>query len=506
MYLGYAMNLNLYDVHEFLQHNYQGSRLGYIAPLHFLMENLGTFEGRLTYVVFLYSSYVFSVMIMAKYFLNTTIERMLVCFIFILNPGFSSSVFYGGADGPAAVQLLLAVSFLTCAIYSDGQIKKNALATLSGLFLILSVSSHIFAAIPCILIFPMLFYHFSAKRLILPLVFGISSTLYILNVIGYQFGLDEFYLSYSIPWAKTSLFDSRGVKLVDPLGHRIRNAVFWIPIVMTILSFRYFVPKLPSREDKNYFLILMAFINIFGPIITYSLYDILTKGNTIVTPAYFNIIYPSFVFGLVCLVSLNIKTFGGDVSNNSVKDMKRKRYSLISILLASVFFNFTSNHNQSALSYNNVNSESFFRSEIAFMERIKSGELDTKKAKFIFIGMGVEDEGNPRVYRDYWKHAPRHQDYLDSLVGLLLWDRSILLRLLPEDDFKIRSLNSHKNTPLVILGRNKNEVQRLAGAFQRFLSGYTSANAECYDDKYYPWCFIHFEYRKQLKDGLQIRD
>lgn len=495
MYLGYAMNPNIYNVHDLVAHNYQGSRLGYIVPLHFLMENFGIFQGRLIYVVFLYSAYIFSVIVLAKFFINKTVERILVCILFILNPGFISSIFYGGSDGPAAVQLLLAVSLLICAINSGAQFKKNVYIIFSGFFLILSFSSHIFAAIPFFLFFPALIYHSSAKRLLLPLVFGMASALYLCNFIGFQFGLDEFYFSYSIPWAKNSVLNGIGSSFVDPLDHRIRNAVFWIPILITILSFRFVIPKFPSWGTKNFSLMLIAVINIIGPITICTLYDIVTKGNTIATPAYFNTMYPSFIVGLVCMTSLNIKMLGGDVCTNSLKYIKRIRCCLISILLASLFVNFTANHIRSVFSYYDVDSKSFYRSEIAFMERIKSRDLDTRKAKFVFTAAGVEGEGNQRVYKDHYKRSPRYQDYLDSLVGLFLWDRSILLRLLPENDLeKQYSINSQKNTPLVFLGRNKDEVHRLVKRFEKFLRGYTPTHYECYDDKYYPWCFVGYEY------------
>ena len=495
MYLGYAMNPNIYNVHDLVAHNYQGSRLGYIVPLLFLMEDFGIFDGRLIYVVFLYSAYIFSVMVLAKCFINKTVERMLVCMLFILNPGFISSIFYGGADGPAAVQLLLAVSLLICAINSGAQFKKNVFAILSGVFLILSVSSHIFAAVPCFLIFPALIYHLNAKRILLPLVFGMAYALYLCDHIGYQLGLDKFYFLYSLPWAKISVFKGVGAAFVDPLDHQIREAIFWIPIFITMLFFWFVIPKFPSRGAKNFSLMLIAVINIIGPIIICTLYDVVTKGNTIATPAYFNIIYPSFVLGLVCMISLNIKTLGSDVCTNSSKYIKRIRCCLMLILLASIFFNFTADHIQSVFSYNNVDSESFYRSEIAFMDRIKSRGLDTRKVKFVFTAAGIEGEGNPRVYKDYYKRSPRYQDYLDSLVGLFLWDRSILLRLLPENDLeKQHSINPKKKEPLVFLGRNEDEVHRLVKRFEKCLRGYSPTNYECYDDKYYPWCFVDYEY------------
>ncbi len=499
MYLGYAMNPRIYNVHPLMVHNYQGSRLGYIVPLNFLMENFGIFDGRLIYVVFLYSAYIFSVMVLARFFINKTVERILVCILFILNPGFISSIFYGGADGPAAVQLLLAVSLLICAITSGAQFKKHVCAFLSGFFLLLSVSSHIFAAVPCVLIFPALIYHLSAKRLFLPLVVGMASALYLCTFIGDQFGLDKLYFLYSLPWAKHSIFTGIGKMFVDSLDHRISNAIFWIPIFITILFFRFVIPKFPSWRAKTFSLMLIAVINIIGPIMIYTFYDVVTKGNTFVSPAYFNTVYPSFVVGLVCMISLNIKTLGGDVCTNSSQYIRRIRCCLILILLTSIVFNFTANHIRSVFSYNNVDSESFYRSEIGFMERIKSTGLDTRKAKFVLTAIGVKGEGNPRVYKDHYNGSPRYQDYLDSLVGLFLWDRSILLRLLPENDLEKYSIKPQKNTPVVFLARNKDEVHRLVKRLEKFLRGYTPTNYECYDDKYYPWCFVEYEYELPLE-------
>ena len=92
----------------------------------------------------------------------------------------------------------------------------------------------------------------------------------------------------------------------------------------------------------------------------------------------------------------------------------------------------------------------------------------------------------------------RYFDYLDSLAGLFLWDRSIALRLEPNIDLKKVSLKSQENIPIVFLGRNKAEVQRLVTSLSGFLGGSTAGAYQCFSDNDYPWCFIEFGYHNDV--------
>ena len=114
MYLGYAINPEIYKVYPFLAHNYQGSRLGYILPQIFILRIFGETNGREIYVLILYLAYFFSVMTLIGFFIKKNVERALLSVLFIFNPVFISSIFYGYVDGPVTVQLLVAISFAFC--------------------------------------------------------------------------------------------------------------------------------------------------------------------------------------------------------------------------------------------------------------------------------------------------------------------------------------------------------------------------------------------------------
>jgi len=310
MYFGYAINPEIYNVYPFSPQNYQGSRLGYILPQYFILRIFGETNGREIYVLILYLAYFFSVITLIGFFIKKNVERTFLSILFIFNPGFISSIFYGGADGPAAVQLLVAISFFVCAIQSTSSFRRNLLVFCSGFFLILSVSSHIVAFIPVFLIVPTLLYLLKAARHLVIMICGGLSAMFICNFYGYQFGLDRFYFLYSLPFAEISLFSGIGKDFVKPFTYLINDSIFWLPVILSILFFFILNRNLFFLQGKQFPLLVASLLNLIGPIIIYTLFDVFTSGNMLVSPTYFNIVYPSFLVGLVLMFSLDTETTG----------------------------------------------------------------------------------------------------------------------------------------------------------------------------------------------------
>jgi hypothetical protein len=491
MYVGYAINPAIYKVFSFSAHNYQGSRLGYILPFQLLLSIFGYINGRTVYVFILYFSYVLSVITLARFFIIQEVERMLVCILFIANPIFTSSIFYGGADGPAAVQLIVAALFLVYAARVKKQFNKEFFSFLSGSFVALSVSSHIFALIPTILLIPALLYVLKSGRFIYSITLGGVATICICNFYGYQLGLDKFYLLYSLPWARASL-GGIGTNFAEPFSNKIQYLIFWCPVLLSTPFFFFIRRKLLSSKDKLHSLWVASWLNLIGPFTIYLLFDRFTGGNTLVTPAYFNIVYPSFIVGLILMVSLNLETTS-DSFTTGLAGLSPLRLILLTLVCVSLSITFLSSHSKSTLTYNSGESKDFYRSEVSFVDRFKLSGLNAVKLQFIYEAKGPEGENDSRVYKDFHKGSRRYFDYLDSLTGLFLWDRSIALRLQPNTDLKeLKFRLKETNAPVIFLGRSKAEVHKLFFALSKFLVGYTSSNVQCYEDKNYPWCFVAY--------------
>lgn len=497
MYIGYAINPVIYKTFAFAAHNYQGSRLGYILPMQLMVTLFGNESGRIVYVCALYVIYLFSIFSITKFFIKETIEKVLLNIFFVFNPCFVSGIFYGGADGPAAVQLVLAISLLLFATRISALFRRNLILFISGFFLVLSISSHIFSVVTAVLIIPILVYLYGRKNFAVWLTLGGSFCMFICNYFGYQLGLDQFYLLYSLPWAKVSMFGGVGAKLAEPFFVNVEKFFVWYPLLFAIA---FFVLINRSRIfRKNNFTTYMAgsLVMMVGPIVTFTFYDFATGGNTLVTPAYFNIIYPSFIVGLTLMVSLTGEAAKEESLSRILRYRNRTRGALISLVAVSLVVACTSEHLKSVFTYNNVRSHDLYCAEVSFVERMTSLGLDTNKFKLVFKAVGPEAEQSVRVYKDYHKGKKRYQDYLDSLAALFLWDRSIALRLTHNADLSKSILHTTKNdVPFVFLGRDKKEVQELIGTFQKFLDGYVSDNYECFSNEAYPWCFVSFRYFK----------
>ena len=492
MYLGYAINPEIYKVYPFAAHNYQGSRLGYILPQYFILRIFGETNGREIYVLILYLAYFFSVMTLIGFFIKKNVERTLLSVLFIFNPVFISSIFYGYADGPAAVQLLAAISFLVCASKSISPFIRNGFYFFSGFLLILSISSHIFALIPALLIVPAFLYLLKVTKPTVTIIFGGLSAMFICNYYGYQFGLDRFYFLYSLPFAKIALFSGIGRIFADPFTVQVKNFLLWLPVILSILFFFILNRNLSTLQGKQFPLLVVSLLNLIGPVVIFTLFDVFTGGNTLVTPFRFSIVYPSFLVGLVLMFSLDIETTGkNDVIN--ISKTYQTRTALVFLVCVSLILTFSASYTRSLFSWNSVKSIDLYRSEVSFMERFRSYGINARKNQIIYTAIGPVGEGDPRVHKHYYGGSRQYFDYMDSLTSLFLWDRSTAARLKPNTDFKKVSLKLNKDIPIIILGRSKAEVRKLVIQLSRFLIRYTAGPYECFDDNSYPWCFIEFK-------------
>jgi len=492
LYTGYAINPDIYKIYPFQLNAYHGSRLGYIFPLHLFSQAFGDLHGRALYVLSLYLAYSVSVLIVVGFFLKKEIERILVCTILLFNPVFISSILYGGVDGPASVQFIVSIALLIGATHSNRSLTKILLSFLSGIFLALSLSSHVFMLIPALLVIPGLVFLYRISKLLVVMAFGAAITITLCALVGLQFGIEQFYFLYSVGWAKKSLGGS-GSDFSQPFYFWIKNSIFWLPVILSILLCLGIRRDIKAQNRKQITLWILSLLNLVGPATLYIIFDVFIGGNLLGTPSYFNIVFPSFFIGFVILIALSAR-YGGEYVLREVQWTYSIRGVLILFIALNVSFALFNDYVKPMFSYNSVNTREFYQSQVAFRDEIKASGLNGKKIQFVYKSANAIKGFSPRIYKDYFRGSPRFFDYFDSLVALFVWDQSIAARIDPASDLSSIQLTLKGDRPVILLGSSKTEIQQMNQALSRLLVGYSTINAQCYDENSYPWCFLALKY------------
>lgn len=491
IYSGYVVVNDLYKHYPLTDNSYQGSRLGYVFPLKFFSYYFGDVNGKFLYVLTLYFFYVFSVFILLKNWVKKDFEKFLLGVFFIFNPLIFSSISYGGADGPAAMQLMFATALFVCGEKYINPVGKFFLNFFAGVFLSLSISAHIFSIVPAIFIGFFLCTLYGKNVKFASLIVGGVVTIFLLTIVGFKFGLDRFYFLYSFPWARNSLNGS-GTGFVQPLNSWWKNSIFWMPIFCAFLYYLFNLKKFKSYFKNKPFVFFACVVNLIGPLVLLSFYDLYIGGSLISTLGYFNIVFPSFLVGMVFLTSLytNDSTPKAEISLFKAYGV---RIFLSGLIFLNLLINFSSEHLKSIFSFNSINSRDLYVSQISFKDRVVSSDVEVGALRFVYKSIEPTNGSDPRIYKDFFLGAPRYFDYLDSLTALFLWDRSTALRMEPGTNVSLVNLNKNDGASVVFLGRNRSEIEQLADLFPYSLFGYTAEEYQCFEENDYPWCFVIFK-------------
>lgn len=494
IYTGYSINVDLYKIYNISSDSYQGSRLGYILPLRLLSHIFGNMFGRELYPIILYAICSISIWGICALLIERQRARVLTAICFIFNPLLISALIYGGADGPAATYMLASFIVLSNSGRANAIFGQIALSFFSGVFLCLGLSSHIFAIIPVMITIPCLLYIFhSSKRRIIASVASLAAgtlvTTVILATLGFRLGLAKFYLLYSIPWIHKSLNGS-GIKFSSPFSIWVKNSILWIPFVLLlVLSVATYFRRAPDVCGR---LIArrLSLLNLAGPLVAFICFDEFIGGDLLGTPAYLNIVYPTLIIGSVLFVSAFSKDHHATANLRPISKEIFTKYATVLIACFGLALCATSNYVKSAFSFNKTDSREFYNSQIEFNREIATAGLSGKKLQFLFLSTPDTEKQNSRIYTDFYRNRTRRFDYIDSLVSLFLWDQSIALRIDPESGVESSNVELKKSVPVVILGRNKIEIEKIVSKHLTLLADYSGSDFYCFESPNYPWCFI----------------
>jgi hypothetical protein len=494
IYTGYSINADLYKIYDLGSNSYQGSRLGYILPLRLLSHLFGNMLGREVYPAILYVICSISIWAMCVLLVEGTRARVLTAVCFIFNPLLVSALVYGGADGPAATYMLTCFIVLAKSGRANEIGRQIALSFLSGVFVCLALSSHIFSVVPALITIPCLLYQFHSSRRrtitsVASLATGMLVTMAILAALGFKLGLTKFYLLYSIPWIHKSLNGS-GIKFSSPFSIWIKNSILWMPFVLLLtLSVSTY---LRSACDIGGRLVArrLSQINLGGPLVAFICFDQFVGGDLLGTPSYLNIVYPTLFVGSVLFVSTLPKDHRVDAILRPVPDEIFTKYATIFIACFGLILCATSGYVKSAFSFSKTDSRGFYSSQVEFNREITAAGLSGQKLQFLFLSTPDIEKSDSRIYTDFYRDKTRNFDYIDSLVSLFLWDRSIALRIDPKSNTEASDIELNKSAPLVLLGRNKMEIERIISKFPAPLAAYSRNDFYCFENPNYPWCFV----------------
>jgi hypothetical protein len=488
MYSGYVFNQDLYKSYPLVAHNYQGSRLGFLFPLRLITGLFGDYVGR---EIFSYALYLFcalSLTVIAEFAMGRSLFAAMFSVLFMVSPLLISSITYGGADGPAATFALVSIALFAKSIKLSCNSGSVLLGLSSGLFAALSISSHIFAVLPLGVAFCYFCFLCKSERRILVLLgymfLGFSGCLSGLAFLGYKLGLDRFFLLYSLPWIDHS-FSGSGYSFEQPKEEWLNLFKLWIPlyaVAVCALLLIFFRRVLGIRPSLGEFYGVCALIVIFS---FFFAFDNLLGGNLMGTPAYLNIVFPCVFFGLVFAFSGNKITYA---RNNWFE--ASSIIVVLGLLLINIFVQFESQHIQSLLASNSLDSHDLYQSQIEFVREIKQKKLMNPQIKFVYVAAD-QNSRDVRIYSDYFGGKRRGFDYIDSISSLFLWDRSIAARIIGDFDKISIDMNQHDHAKLVVLARNMDEILRIGKSLKTAIGGQIGEPV-CRSSESYPWCFVEW--------------
>ncbi|CAN7174372.1 hypothetical protein LJR039_000284 [Pseudorhodoferax sp. LjRoot39] len=476
---------------------YQHSRISYIGPLRLLGSYLGEIEGRLIFNLALFLIYCIASIKICDLILEQRRYRSLLMIFFTCNPLVVISIVSGGADGPAAIYSLVSLAFLAYAL------KRHHWAYFfqSGTWLALSLSAHIFSAIPYLLaLIPLLFLISPSKapsagllkislpnllsrnlaKYLLHYSLGFISVIYIINIAAKHLGIEKFFLSYSFGRAQNSLQGS-GQKFNQPIEFAIQNSAPWIGALLFLsVAFIFWFDRSHHAKNARYKLRLRGSLLGFSfPLFFVLIFDLFIGGSLIISPHYFSLFFPAFAIALAVLFS----------ALDSVIFSKAKFF----IVQAAVLLSFASSafpHNNSAsFSFSGIDSKSLYASQIDFKDsalRLAEGAV----FNIVYSKTNLSSRGD---YIDYFEGKKRSFDYIDTLAYTFPWsgDKMHLVSLREDKRF---SFELKKGMSTLIFSNTSNELNKLLGAIHESFGVFSLKSRECGDRTAYNWCLAVIEY------------
>jgi hypothetical protein len=534
MYSSYANNNNLIRDYGFSGNSYQGTRLGYIVPAKIFSSTFGPINGRYLLVLTYYFSSLFALFLGVKKLTKRVEIQALFMTVVICNPLLLAGISYGGTDGPAAAYIIFATIFL---LYSLNTTRTKIYLYFSGLFAALSFSSHILTIAPLglFLIAYLILSNNDYKARISAILLGFVSTIFCMSLIGYALGMEHNYLTYSLSWGVQSA-KGVGLSFTQPFAEVFTHSLIYIPPLFLIItaisrcgSFKNIMPYCKQNSHGNFILASLLFSA--GPLMFFVLYDKVLGGAISQYISYYQLFYPCFIFSFLFLLidsnnnisankviiinfmllilfifsALNVELLYSILFVLSsiiifglvlfVAEKETKKFAISTCLLIALFaFQYL------CYAYNNsitplyhiagtANTKELYISQLEFMRTINKLQKAYSLPYFVFDKTANKKSlPSGQFYHTYFNGKKNIYNYFDSLTALYLWDRSILSDNPYAIDFKKIVATSDKLRQIVIIGKEKSEVNTLYTRVASQLKEPQIITSKCYKNKYYPWC------------------
>lgn len=505
IYSGYILNRDLMRTYDLGINSYQGARLSLIIPARLLGRLFGAEEGRLIYLGCLLGLYAIAVGFLTRTFIRGYGLRLLVTGFLFLNPLLLTALVFGGADGPCIVYQVAMAASLTMAFRLSRPSFRYGMAAMAGVFLAATLSAHVFAIFASFLILAAVcFLHRDqGRKALLHIAFAILGgfvlTISLFGYYGLLMGLKKFYLLYNIGWGKHSL-SGKGISFLPPFEIWLEKAAIWLPIIGWSIFTTILLIGMRQRKMRvlNLPALLAGWALLTLPLVLHVLYDVVVRGSTLITPSYYNLTSPAFFLGVILIVHA-YEAYA--IAQRYVKG------ALIVVLVAGAVTTWVYGMVKPVYASNAVNSREVYRSQIAFYTALSSSTLKAKPMQFVFYTYGRKHAANPlAVYSDHFKGAPRYFDYMDSLVGLYIWNRSSMIRIEKDVEDGAVTMQPQLKLPVVYLAANREDVAALHKQYAGLVaSDYVPVDERCYESAQYPWCYVAYDYQPSAPELPNVK-
>jgi hypothetical protein len=509
MYLGYALNLpDLVDRFGFAGLTYHGSRLSYVLPRFLLRQLLDPTAAQYVEVNLLYLASLLSVFGIGWHLCGRPAAFLAAAFL-AFNPSFISSLTFGGSEGAAICYQLLSAAFL----FSPAGLSRKPVAICAAGFMCgLALASHLFSVIPLsgIGLAHVVASSLPTRRLVAYgwLAVGAALSLAVCGAIGTLFGLDFFFLGYSLAAVGQSV-KGIGSEYRLPLFAWLFGAYRVLVPSALIVCFALLANRFKANGSRFWAIGLVALL----PLAFYVVWDSAIGGVLIQTRSYFALMLPCVLLSLLALShqisdqtvlsrrtmaitwivlaspslavsmapgvfeameiaavqqSLFVTVAAGLTllalaARNAVRQNRQK--SMPAIWLATLFVASTC----VALDLDSMpvyraatglNYRHGYDAAVRLVEWIEASGIGARQPVFWFNRAELTDRlGTRSTYRLKFQNRVLNLNYFDSLAALYLWNESLLSGDLPLVDHSVLKKNPPPDT-VVVLSRDTSTVMQ----------------------------------------------
>ena len=523
MYLGYSLNLpNLVERFGFDSVTYHGSRLSYVLPRFLMHQVLDPTAVQHIETGLLYLASVLSVFAIGWHVFGRSATFLAAAFL-AFNPSFLASLTFGGTDGAAICYQLVSAAFL---LSPDGLSGKRGALSAAGCFAGLAVAAHLFSVVPLagvglahiVLSTP------SRGQLVRYgwLIAGAVLSVMLCGAIGMVFGIDFFFLGYSLNISERAL-QGFGANYRWPLNEWLFGC-YRVIVPAALLVYAALLADFLKDERRRLWALALAALS---PLLFYLVWDTVIGGVLIQTRSYLALFLPCVLIAVLALSRLSLDqvglngrtaalgclvialpslaasaipgafdamrtpqiqvllfvtfaaglvalTFAAKIAlrREWPKTMSMAWFATLVVLSTCSALDLDSMpvyRNATGLNYHHA-----YTGSVRLVEWLEESGLGARKPVFWFDRAELNEQlGERGSYRLKFHDIVRRLNYFDSLASLYLWHRSLLSADLPEIDVSVLEMDAPRDV-VVVLALHRSTIERAQDRLQAL--GYRPAS------------------------------